>query len=426
MGTVPTGKLERELRKLYLNWVMGLPRHDGDILEYIDKFRRDSETLIARMGGQVARLGVYLADFPAPRELTLSPVAGVIYDQMKQAAISAGIMSGLNATDMARIMLRAGLDSNFKRLNRLARTETVSAYWKNQWDSTRGLDLVMVWSSETSARTCDYCKERDGLVVEDPNIRDHPNGRCTLVPMSPHRVEYKGTLRPDGTVYMDPAWKASSDTPTVGYGTAETVPTSDLLDRGRQYKLNLPREERLTYSRAQNAADYYGSAAGYKDINTALRAKPGTKGAQRLAEIKHGYIDPLRQALYGQQTTQPMLVNRGLKDLAGLRSLIPRGGTPMDLVGKVFEEKGFMSTSYRPAPNNFGLRPNQMVIEVPAGTYGARMDDFYRASGMGDQYEFLMPPGGRIEITSVEQVGLDPKGNPAWKIRAKLISQAMP
>lgn len=206
MGTVPTGKLERELRKLYLNWVMGLPRHDDDILEYIDKFRRDSEALIARMGGQVARLGVYLADFPAPRELTLSPVAGVVYDQMKQAAISAGIMSGLNATDMARIMLRAGLDSSFKRLNRLARTETVSAYWKNQWDSTRGLDLVMVWSSETSARTCDYCKERDGLVVEDPNIRDHPNGRCTLVPMLPHRVDYKGTLRPDGTVYFDPMW----------------------------------------------------------------------------------------------------------------------------------------------------------------------------------------------------------------------------
>ncbi|QBZ73247.1 MuF-like minor capsid protein [Microbacterium phage Theresita] len=206
MATVPTGRLERELHKLYLNWVMGLPRHQGDLLDYIDKFRVDSERLIARMGGSVARLGVYLADFPAPRELLLSPRAGVIYDQMKQAAISAGIMSGLQSTDVARAMLRAGLDSSFKRLNRLARTETVSAYWRNQWDSTRDLDLVMLWGSEDGPRTCDYCKERDGLVVEDPNIRDHPNGRCTLVPTMPSRVDYKGTLRPDGSIYFDPMW----------------------------------------------------------------------------------------------------------------------------------------------------------------------------------------------------------------------------
>lgn len=206
MATVPTGKLERELRKLYLRWVMGLPRHEGDMLAYIDRFRVDSERLIARMGGNVSRLGAYFADFPAPRELQLSPMAGVIYDQMKQAAISAGIASGLQATDVARAMLRAGMDKSFRRLNRLARTETVSAYWKNQWDSTRGLDLVMVWSAESGPRTCDYCLDREGLVVEDPNIRDHPNGRCTLLPVVAHRVNYRGTLQPDGTVYVDPMW----------------------------------------------------------------------------------------------------------------------------------------------------------------------------------------------------------------------------
>uniref|UniRef100_A0AAU6R5Z9 Capsid maturation protease n=1 Tax=Micrococcus phage Olihed TaxID=3092209 RepID=A0AAU6R5Z9_9CAUD len=206
MATVPTGKLERELRKLYLQWVAGLPRHEGDLAAYIETFRVRSERLIQRMGGDVARLGVYLADFPAPRELVLSPVAGVIYSEMHAAAISAGIATGLNANDTARAMLHAGLDKSFRRLTRLARTETVSAYWKNQWDSTRGLDLVMVWSPEFGPRTCDYCKDRDGLVVEDPNIRDHPNGRCTLLPMRPERVEYRGTLQADGTIYVDPMW----------------------------------------------------------------------------------------------------------------------------------------------------------------------------------------------------------------------------
>lgn len=207
MATVPTGKLERELRKLYLQWVMGLPQHENDLAAYINTFRVRSEALIAKLGGDVARLGVYLADFPAPRELVLSPVAGVIYDQMQQVAISAGIMTGLNANDVARAMLRAGMDKSFNRLKRLARTETVSAYWKNQWDSTAGLDLVMVWSAETGPRTCDYCLDRDGLVVDDPNIRDHPNGRCTLVPTVPWRVAYRGTLQADGSVYMDPRWQ---------------------------------------------------------------------------------------------------------------------------------------------------------------------------------------------------------------------------
>lgn len=206
MGTVPTGKLERELRALYLRWLAGVPRHEDDLASYITKFRVDSTKLIARLGGQTAALGA-LADFPVPKVLELSPYAGAVYDQMQLAAVQAGIGAGLQATDVARQMLNAGLDKSFRRLNRLARTETVSAYWKNQWDSVADLPLlVMVWSSEESKRTCDYCIARDGLVVEDPNIRDHPNGRCTLAPTLRSRVAYKGTLMPDGSVYMDPRW----------------------------------------------------------------------------------------------------------------------------------------------------------------------------------------------------------------------------
>lgn len=206
MATVPTGRMERELRKLYFRWVAGLPRHQGDMVDYIEKFRLDSEALIRRMGGDVARLGVYLADFPAPRELELSPVAGVVYDKMKQAAIQASIATGLNAKDAARAMLQAGIDQGFKRLMRVARTETVRAYWKNQWDSTRDLGLIMLWGTEFGPRTCAWCKERDGLVVESEFLRDHPNGRCTLVPTHPSQVKYRGSVRADGSIWYDPMW----------------------------------------------------------------------------------------------------------------------------------------------------------------------------------------------------------------------------
>jgi hypothetical protein len=224
MGTVPTGQLERELRKRYLRWLSGLRREEelGNLSAYIDLFQRDSEWIIKKFGGQAASLGA-LADFPVPKTLELSPRAGVVYDEMKQAAIRASITAGLQSTDAARAMLRAGLDVSFRKLNRLARTETVSAYWKNSWDSIADLPtIVMVWGSEESKRTCEYCLSRDGLVVEDPNIRDHPNGRCTLIPTPRSQVKYKGTLQPDGSIDFDPRWtgKAPKSVASAGPTTA--------------------------------------------------------------------------------------------------------------------------------------------------------------------------------------------------------------
>lgn len=209
MPTIPTGALERELRKLYLRWVAGLPRHYGDMDDYIKSFQRRSTALINRMGGQVARLGA-LAGFPAPRTLDLDPVLGVVYDQMRQAAISASITAGLNAKDAARAMLKAGLDTSYKKLERTARTETVRAYWRNAWDSVADLpDLVMVWGAENGPRTCAWCLERDGLVLGSPEVRDHPNGRCTPIPMLRSRLDYRGSVDRSGRIYWDPAWDKS-------------------------------------------------------------------------------------------------------------------------------------------------------------------------------------------------------------------------
>jgi hypothetical protein len=208
MATVPTNRLERELRALYLRWLAGIEGQQ-DIAAYVQEFSVASEQLIADLGGQVAARGSFwgATDFPVPKTLNLSPVVNVVYNEMIQGAIQASIAAGLNPTSAARAMFRAGLDKSFNKLNRLARTETVSAYWKNQWDSTEGLpDIIMLWGSEESKRTCDYCLARDGLVVEDQRIRDHPNGRCTLVPTHRDGFRYKGTLQADGSVTMDPKW----------------------------------------------------------------------------------------------------------------------------------------------------------------------------------------------------------------------------
>ena len=217
MATVPTGRMERELRKLFLRWLAGLPDQQ-DIPAYVALFEQQSRDLVARLGGYAASLGA-VADFPAPKRLELSPVAGVVYSQMEQAAIQAGMMVGLASTDTARRMLNAGVGQGFNRLMRLARTETVSAYWQNTWDSVRDLPgIVLVWSSESGPRTCEWCLGRDGLVVESGSIRDHPNGRCTLAPVARSKVRYRGTLQPDGSVTFDPRWGGDGRTviPVVG------------------------------------------------------------------------------------------------------------------------------------------------------------------------------------------------------------------
>lgn len=217
MATVPTNRLERELRKLYLRWLAGMSRQQ-DIAAYLVEFETKSRALIKRLGGQAASLGA-LTDFPVPKTLELSPHAGTIYREMEQAAISASITAGLNSRDAARQMLNAGLDKGYRRLERLARTETVSAYWKNSWDSVANLPVVMLWSAEHGPKTCDWCLSREGLVVSDPNIRDHPNGRCTLVAKLASRVNYKGTLQQDGSVDYDPDWNK----PRTGFQGGSTL-----------------------------------------------------------------------------------------------------------------------------------------------------------------------------------------------------------
>lgn len=227
MPTIPTGQLERELRALYLRWISGLSVDSGNVSEQIESFRKSSELLISKMGGQVASLGA-LAGFPVPKYLELSSYSGKVYDQMQQAAIQAGIMAGISSKETAHAMFRAGMDKSYRRLERLARTETTSAYWKNAFDSVADLDdMVMLWGSETGPRTCDWCLERDGLVMDSPDLRDHPNGRCAPIPTLLSSVEYRGSISPDNQIYFDENWGKATQSKSV---TPQPTPVEEDLE----------------------------------------------------------------------------------------------------------------------------------------------------------------------------------------------------
>lgn len=371
MATVPTGEMERELRKLYLRWVSGLSVDTKDVAGEIKSFQARSESLISRLGGRAAALGA-LGDFPAPKLLQLSPFAGKIYDSMQQAAIQAGILAGISSKEAAQAMFKGGMDKSYRRLERLARTETTNAYWKNSWDSVADLPLlVMVWSSEEGKRTCDYCLSRDGLVVDDPNIRDHPNGRCTLAPTLRSDVKYKGTLQPDGSVTMDPRWnkpKATSSRPVAPEVVEATIgkPTPvqiDVKTFGTQVDAKT-RKAQISYGdwryiddRGQRAAallqnDFQAEQA-IKKMAKSLRENGNTNGvgvAKAWSKNYTGTVTDVAGARYTeanvrealedaahwlleQNTTKPRVMYKGLD-------------VPKDKIAKLFKEGASFDTNY--------------------------------------------------------------------------------
>lgn len=295
MPTIPTGQMERELRKLYLQWLTGLSYDSKDLPAKLASFEARSQELIERLGGRTAALGA-LADFPVPKRLDLSPHIGTIYSDMQQAAIQAGIVAGLQSTDVARQMFSAGMDKSFNRLNRLARTETTNAYWKNAFDSIADLPaLVMVWGSEDGKRTCPWCRERDGLVMASSELRDHPNGRCTPIPTLRSQVKYRGSVDRDGSMFHDPAW---DERKTVNQPTRQIDYEEKFV---KDFEKNL---ETGVWSRAQlraMAGQDNVSALGKANAQEALRrykektaARPASHAKASLPELTEAQVAALQ------------------------------------------------------------------------------------------------------------------------------------
>lgn len=195
MGTVPTSYVEDALRAYFLRWLEGLQDvPDEDLEAYLIEFEQQSAKIINTQGTKVARRGS-LAGFPNPKVIPLDVETKSMYSDMHKLAVKAGIGAGLQSTDVARQMFKQGMEGRFSDLNRFARTETTNAYWQHQWNQVEDLDMVMVWSPESSSRTCPSCLAKDGLVVRDKTLRDHPNGRCTLLPKLPNHVPLREASR---------------------------------------------------------------------------------------------------------------------------------------------------------------------------------------------------------------------------------------
>lgn len=419
MATVPTGLMERELKRLYMRWVHQLPKHQNDLHNYVQKFRDESLALVNKMGGDISRLGVS-ADFPAPKELDLSLHVGTIYSDMELAAVRAQIATGLNPLDTARALQQAGVDKSYRRLERVARTETVSAYWKNQWDEVDGLGLVMIWSSESGPRTCDYCTERDGLVVADSKIRDHPNGRCTLAPTHPSQVEYRGTLRPDGTIYKDPKWDKPANAPKTASVMENdgSVPHTDpriikSMKDMDDFAKGMPAPSSLTPNAAKVVDDYAkGSAYSVNGVLRGQKTIGGRPVDARTKAFSKKFTKDMDKMMDASIIPEDVRVVRalGADSFGGIDEL-------KKLAGQTYTDKGYMSTSLaeKVSSSVYNVKDGvEMEIVVPKGTRAVYMAG---ESYLRTERELLLDRGTKL---AVESVTFDEKTK-KWKVKATVI-----
>ncbi|MBA4496350.1 ADP-ribosyltransferase [Paenactinomyces guangxiensis] len=146
----------------------------------------------------------------------------------------------------------------------------------------------------------------------------------------------------------------------------------------------------LTKAEYEAVRAYTGN--NYANINNVLR------GIEHSYQGKNGqYVDLISQALKKHPVPEDVMVYRGAGKVAlGKYQNLP----PDQLVGKVIEDKGFMSTSVNPS----SAFSNDIMfnIKVPKGTPGAYVGGL---SHFPDEMELLLDKGQKMIITEVKPVG---------------------
>lgn len=144
----------------------------------------------------------------APPAVDYAPVQIPALDSLDAAeqdqvlnAIAAGIANGDNPYSLVSALSDI---LNASQALTILRTEMLGAYRNSALDSYRDNSDVIgswMWVATLSPNTCIACLETDGEIFSlDENFDEHPNGRCTPVPVT---IPWSGILGPLGIDYSD-------------------------------------------------------------------------------------------------------------------------------------------------------------------------------------------------------------------------------
>jgi SPP1 gp7 family putative phage head morphogenesis protein len=351
---------------------------------------------------------------------------------------------------------------------RLARTMPAHAYQQSLEATVKNNPFIdgYIWHSGTGKRTCEICRERDGKFFAKGKLpMDHPNGRCTFITKGQSMMDISDRLadwvngKSDKGIdkYMEDLYGKVKQEKSKGLTKAQQKKADEW---NKSYKNVVEFAKKNGYSIEQTVksilgsppkgSKYYGGIVDeVKKAYTPPKVKPQRKSftfkdmnrkdansyiRKMISKLKYSpdivdalddymmFSDDINAYLRGQIKTNAYkdsisvlskAMNKDTEEIVlrgcdsktlGINPQLSQQEIANRLVGTVFKDKGFLSTtkaesiakefSQRGIDGNESELPTIIAIKVPKGIGKCYID-----SGLG---EVLIDKGSSMEIISTE------------------------
>lgn len=354
---------------------------------------------------------------------------------------------------------------------RLARTMPAHAYQQSLEATVKNNPFIdgYIWHSGTGKRTCEICRERDGKFFAKGKLpMDHPNGRCTFITKGQSMMDISDRLadwvngKSDKGIdkYMEDLYGKVKQEKSKGLTKAQQKKADEwdksyknVVEFAKKNGYSIEQTVKSILGSPPKGSKYYGGIVDeVKKAYTPPKVKPQRKsftfkGMNRkdansyirkmISKLKYSpdivdalddymmFSDDINAYLRGQIKTNAYkdsisvlskAMNKDTEEIVlrgcdsktlGINPQLSQQEIANRLVGTVFKDKGFLSTtkaesiakefSQRGIDGNESELPTIIAIKVPKDIGKCYID-----SGLG---EVLIDKGSSMEIISTELKG---------------------
>ena len=351
---------------------------------------------------------------------------------------------------------------------RLARTMPAHAYQQSLEATVKNNPFIdgYIWHSGTGKRTCEICRERDGKFFAKGKLpMDHPNGRCTFITKGQSMMDISDRLadwvngKSDKGIdkYMEDLYGKVKQEKSKGLTKAQQKKADEwdksyknVVEFAKKNGYNIEQTVKSILGSPPKGSKYYGGIVDeVKKAYTPPKVKPQRKSftfkdmnrkdansyiRKMISKLKYSpdivdalddymmFSDDINAYLRGQIKTNAYkdsisvlskAMNKDTEEIVlrgcdsktlGINPQLSQQEIANRLVGTVFKDKGFLSTtkaesvakefSQRGIDGNESELPTIIAIKVPKDIGKCYID-----SGLG---EVLIDKGSSMEIISTE------------------------
>lgn len=351
---------------------------------------------------------------------------------------------------------------------RLARTMPAHAYQQSLEATVKNNPFIdgYIWHSGTGKRTCEICRERDGKFFAKGKLpMDHPNGRCTFITKGQSMMDISDRLadwvngKSDKGIdkYMEDLYGKVKQEKSKGLTKAQQKKADEwdksyknVVEFAKKNGYSIEQTVKSILGSPPKGSKYYGGIVDeVKKAYTPPKVKPQRKSftfkdmnrkdansyiRKMISKLKYSpdivdalddymmFSDDINAYLRGQIKTNAYknsisvlskAMNKDTEEIVlrgcdsktlGINPQLSQQEIANRLVGTVFKDKGFLSTtkaesiakefSQRGIDGNESELPTIIAIKVPKGIGKCYID-----SGLG---EVLIDKGSSMEIISTE------------------------